>query len=240
MIQINDGIVNIDKEALAEENVRLATADVMTILEWSLDTFQDDIGMTTAFGTSGLVLLHHALQIMPDIKIFFIDTGFHFRETLEFSERISNEWNLNLEVVESMTSLEEVVKKVGAEPWRVNADLCCHYRKVEPLLRFIHTRKAWLHGLRKDQSIMRAAMEVIELDGRGVLKISPLIMWTGEHVWDYIHKHNIPYHPLHDQNYPSIGCEPCTLPVEKGGSERDGRWPFMQKMECGIHLKPPI
>ncbi len=240
MIQMNDGVMNIDREALAEANVRLADADVWTILDWSLENFQDDIGMTTAFGASGLVLLHHALEIMPDIKVFFIDTGFHFKETLQFSERISNEWGLNLEVSESLTSLEEVEAKVGPEPWRVNADLCCHYRKVEPLLRFIHSRKAWLHGLRKDQSIVRADMEVIELDGRGVLKISPLIKWTRNQVWDYIRYHDIPYNSLHDQDYQSIGCEPCTLPVEEGGSERDGRWPFMQKMECGIHLEPPI
>lgn len=240
MISRENGHVMIDREKLAEANERLANADTMTILKWAKETFQDDIAMTTAFGYSGLVLLHQALQVMPDLKIYFIDTGFHFPETLEFCEKIRKEWNLNLEVYQPLATREELKVKVGEVPYEVNADLCCHYCKVEPLLRFIHEKTAWLSGIRRDQSEYRAGVEIIELDGRGVLKISPMVAWTREQTWDYIREHNMLYHPLHDEGYPSIGCQPCTAPVREGGNERDGRWPFMQKMECGIHLKPPV
>ena len=218
-------------------NEKLADADVMTILKWAKKKFGDGLAMTTAFGYSGLVLLHHALQIMPRINIYFIDTGYHFPETIEFCNRIAKEWNLNLEVLKPAISKKQLEKRIGKAPYKKNPDLCYHYCKVEPLLRVIHEKAAWLSGLRKDQSITRADIEVIELDGRGVIKVSPLANWTREQTWDYIRKHNIPTHPLHEKGYPSIGCEPCTSSVKEGGDERDGRWPFMQKVECGIHLR---
>jgi len=230
--------MTIDRQALADANEKYSNADIMTILRWTYESFGNDVGMTTAFGYSGLVLLYHALQIMPDMKVYFIDTGFHFPETLQFCEWITNEWSLNLEVIKPHTTKEELYSRIGDEPYRINADLCCMYCKMEPLLRVIHTKKAWLSGIRRDQSESRAGIDVIELDGRGVIQISPMANWTGEQTWQYIKENDLPYHPLHDKSYPSIGCAPCTLPVKNGGNERDGRWPFMQKMECGIHLKP--
>ena len=146
------------------------------------------------------------------------------------------EWDLNLEVIEPETTKKQLEKKIGKEPYKVNADLCCHYCKVEPLLRVLHKHEAWLSGIRRDQSITRAKIQVIDLDGRGSIKISPMYKWTKKRTWDYIRENNVPYHPLNDNGYPSVGCEPCTVPVEEGGDERDGRWPFMQKLECGIHL----
>jgi phosphoadenosine phosphosulfate reductase len=229
--------MTLDGHTLAEANKRLANADSMTVLEWTRDTFGDEVGMTTAFGYSGLALLHQALQIMPELKIYFIDTGFHFAETLEFSEQLTEEWKLNLDVLRPFATKEEVEERVGKEPHRVNADLCCHYCKVEPLLRVIHSRTAWLSGIRRDQNRTRAGIQPIELDGRGVIKISPMGAWTKEQTWDYIREHNISCSPLHDKGYLSIGCKPCTTPVGKGGDERDGRWPFMLKTECGIHLR---
>lgn len=231
--------MTVDVDTLAKANERLANADVMTILRWAEETFGDDAGMMTAFGYSGLVLLHHALQVMPDMKIYFIDTGFHFPETIAFRDEISRKWHLNLETIKPMTSRAEVEKRISKEPYKTNADLCCHYCKVEPLLRVIHTKSAWLSGIRRDQNVTRAGIEPIELDGRGVIKVSPMTTWTRERTWGYLREHKLPYHPLHDKGFPSIGCMPCTAPVAKGGGERDGRWPFMLKTECGIHLKPP-
>jgi phosphoadenosine phosphosulfate reductase len=227
----------LDCRMLADANQRLAHADVPTILRWARETFGDDLSMTTAFGYSGIALLHHVLKIMPDIKLYFIDTGFHFPETLEFCDRLKDLWNLHLEIVRPRIGREELVAAVGSEPYKANPDLCCVYCKTEPLLRFIHKHTAWLSGLRRDQSTARSEIEVVEVDGRGVVKVCPMAHWTREQTWAYIRANRLPYHPLHDKGYPSIGCAPCTVPNVDGENERDGRWPFMQKLECGIHLR---
>lgn len=227
----------IDKKFLAESNKRLYNEDIYTILKWTKEVFgSNDVAMTTAFGYSGLVLLHHVRDIIPDIKIYFINTGFHFQETLDFCNNISSEWNLNLEILKPEVSKKELEAKLGSTPYDENPDLCCHYCKVEPLLRILKKHNAWLSGIRCDQSVTRAGIEVIELDGRGKIKISPMAHWTKDETWNYIRRYKLSYHPLHDKGYPSVGCEPCTFPVSDGGDERDGRWPFMQKLECGIHL----
>lgn len=224
------------KKFLAKANEKYSNADVDSILKWTKNAFGESFAFTTAFGYSGIAILHHALKIMPDIKIYFIDTGFHFKETLEFCEEITEKWSLNLEVLKPEATMKQLVKKMGNEPYKVNADLCCHYCKVEPLLRVLHNHSAWLSGIRRDQSMARGGVEVIDIDGRGCIKICPMAKWTKEQTWKYIKKNNLPYHPLHDKGYPSIGCAPCTVTVAEGGDERDGRWPDMQKLECGIHL----
>jgi phosphoadenosine phosphosulfate reductase len=228
--------MEVNHKSLAEANKRLKHAGINTILKWTFDKFGDDVSLTTAFGYSGLALLHHVLKIKPDIPLYFIDTGFHFKETMEFTNRITKEWNLRLKVFKPEISKRKLKRKIGEEPYRVNPDLCCHYCKVEPLLQFLHDKTVWLSGIRREQSATRAKIEPIEMDGRGVVKISPMYNWTQQQTWDYIIKNNIPYNPLHDKGYASIGCEPCTRPIKKGEKERDGRWPFMQKLECGIHL----
>lgn len=228
--------MDIDTKLLAQTRDKFIDADALTILKWTKETLGKNVAMTTAFGYSGMVLLHHALQIIPDLKIYFIDTGFHFKETVDFCNKITDEWNLNLEIIKPSITEETLNKKIGKLPYKINPDLCCHYCKVEPLLRILHDHTAWLSGLRRDQSRTRAGIETIEVDGRGTIKIYPLAYWTKERAWEYIKKHDLPYHPLHDKKYLSIGCEPCTIPIEKGGDERNGRWPDMQKLECGIHL----
>jgi len=228
--------MEIYKKFLAEANKKYSNSDVDTILKWTKNTFGESFAFTTAFGYSGIAILHHALKIMPDMKIYFIDTGFHFKETLDFCKEITEKWNLNLEVLKPEITVKQLKKKMGKEPYKVNPDLCCHYLKVEPLLRVLHKHSAWLSGIRRDQSITRGGVEVIDVDGRGCIKICPMAKWTRKQTWDYIKKNKLPYHPLHDKGYPTIGCQPCTIPVKDGGDERDGRWPDMQKLECGIHL----
>jgi phosphoadenosine phosphosulfate reductase len=228
--------MDVDVEFLAQARNKLTDADVFKILKWTKKTFGNNVAMTTAFGYGGVVLLHHVLKIIPDLKVYFIDTGFHFKETIDFCNRIIDEWNLNLEIIKPTVLKTELEKKIGDSPYKLNPDLCCHYCKVEPLLRVLHNHSAWLSGLRRDQSRTRAEIEIIEMDGRGTIKIYPLAHWTKEQTWKYIKKNNLPYHPLHDKDYLSIGCKPCTKPIKAGGDERDGRWPDMQKLECGIHL----
>jgi phosphoadenosine phosphosulfate reductase len=175
-------------------------------------------------------------DILPELPIYFIDTRFHFEETLKLAEKIKKEWKLNIIYISTKYTEQQLEEAIGKEAYKVDPDLCCHYRKVEPLLRILKTKKAWVSSIRRDQSKTRAEIDVIEVDGRGTIKINPMYNWTRDQTWLYIKKYDLPYNPLHDQYYPSIGCVPCTAPIDKGGDERDGRWMGMQKLECGIHL----
>ncbi len=197
--------------------------------------FGGSLAMTTAFGYTGIVLMHFVKDIIPDIPIYFIDTRFHFEETIKLAKKIKKEWNININTISSKYSEKELETILGKEPYKTNPDLCCKYRKVEPLLQTLKEKNAWLSSIRRDQSKTRADIEVIEVDGRGTIKINPLYNWTRDEIWMYIRKYDLPYNPLHDQYYPSIGCRPCTKPVDKGGNERDGRWADIEKTECGIH-----
>jgi phosphoadenosine phosphosulfate reductase len=217
-------------------NDKLLKSSTEEIIQWTADNYGDSIAMTTGFGYSGIALINMATEIIPDLKLFFIDTGYHFKETIELSYKLEEFWGIELNRVKPTLTKDKVIELVGEKPYLVNADLCCHYNKVEPLLTFIHKYDVWLSGIRRDQSNTRASIQPIELDGRGVIKVSPMFNWTKEQTWKYIKDKNIPYNPLHDESYPSIGCQPCTHPVEEGGDERDGRWLLMQKLECGIHL----
>ena len=226
----------ISMEEAAEISDLLEDKSIEEILAWAVERFGDRLGFMTALGYSGVVLLHHILKLKPDIEANFIDTGFHFPETLQFLQRLRNEWGVKFVVLRPHMSAQELHEAVGDEPWKVNADLCCHYMKVEPLLRVIHTRDAWLSALRRDQSAARAEIDVVEMDGRGTLRIHPMAGWTFERTWEYIRKNNLPYHPLHDKGYPSVGCLHCTAQVAPGQHERTGRWNSMPKLECGLHL----
>jgi phosphoadenosine phosphosulfate reductase len=222
-------------ENIIEMSENLRDSSPVEVLEWAVDTFYDELGMTTAFGYSGVFLLHKIIEIKPDIDIYFIDTGFHFPQTLKFAEFLREEWDLNLHVVHPLKSREEVIEETGNPPYLESPDLCCQYNKVEPLLSFIDSKTAWLNAIRRDQAQTRADIDVIQLDQRGILKIHPLYRRTSQQIWEYIRERHLPYNPLHDKNYLSIGCQPCTRPVAGSMHEREGRWPHSSKVECGIN-----
>ncbi len=215
---------------------RFEDKGVSEIIQESYNEFGDELAMTTAFGYSGIVLMSFVREIAPDLAIYFIDTRKHFDETIDLMNRIRDGWELNITSLYPYFPEETLEGIIGRDAVRDNPDLCCHYRKVEPLLRILGTKRAWLSAVRRDQSRTRSAIEVVEIDGRGTIKISPLWNWTSDQAWEYIRKNDLPYNALCDQNYPSIGCKPCTEPVEAGGDERDGRWKSMSKLECGIHV----
>lgn len=224
-------------EELPNIAAELADMDVEKMLTWAADRFGDRLGMTTAFGYSGIVLMDHIRKLGIDIDIFFIDTGFHFQETLDLAARIRDEWGLRIRSVEADEALREYVYQTfGSNPCKTHPDICCHFLKVAPLLTVLRTKDAWLSAVRRDQSLSRTSIDTVEIDGRGTFKISPLAYWTRDQAWQYIRENGLPYNPLHDQHYPSIGCWPCTEPVERGGDERDGRWKSIPKLECGIHV----
>ena len=217
----------------------LAGRPMEDVLRWAVDSFGDGLGVMTALGYSGIVMLDHLHRLVDNLTVYFIDTGKHFEQTLALKDEIERRWPIRFEVLTPAFSDAQIESLVGPEPWQTNPDLCCHYRKVEPLLRVLHTKKAWLSALRRDQSVSRSGLNPIEIDGRGSIKIYPLVDWTREQCWSYIREHDLPYNPLHDEGYPSIGCRPCTSPVLPGEPERAGRWNSMPKLECGIHVHAP-
>jgi len=227
--------MNYDPKRIQELKRELEDKDVTEIILSAHKKFGDKLAMTTAFGYSGIVLMSFVKDIVPEMPIYFIDTRYHFEETLKLAEKIKKEWKLNIIYLSTKYTEKELEKIIGKETYKTNPDLCCQYRKVEPLLSVLKTKDAWLSAIRRDQSRTRESIDVVEIDNRGIIKINPLYNWTKFQTWMYIRKYDLPYNPLHDQYYPSVGCKPCTSPVDKGGDERDGRWRNMPKEECGIH-----
>jgi phosphoadenosine phosphosulfate reductase len=175
--------------------------------------------------------------LKPDIKVFTIDTDFLFAESVALRETFAQKYGLNLEVMRGALSIEEQNRRHGLDLWQRDTDTCCALRKVEPTERALHGLDAWVAGLRRDQSQTRADIDVVERYDRPegpLFKVNPLLHWTRKDTWDYLLKHDIPYNPLLDRGYKSIGCWPCTRAVDPGDEERAGRWGG-QKAECGIH-----
>lgn len=218
-------------------NEKLLDLTLPERLKLIFDNWENDLGMTSAFGYSGMILMYHIKDMAPDFPIYFIDTRCHFQETLDFVDLIKANWDLNIIRIASDKSDDEINSELGTDIHETNPDQCCQLRKVDPLLKIIKTKKIWLHALRRDQAASRQHLNFIEQDPRGVIKVYPLIDWTRDQCWDFIHKHKVPYHPMHDQGYQSIGCRFCTTKVKDSDHERAGRWvSFPDKTECGLHL----
>jgi phosphoadenosine phosphosulfate reductase len=176
------------------------------------------------------------LRSKPDAHIFYLDTGLHFKETYETRDRLERKYQTRFIQALPKLTLEQQEDQHGAQLWVTNPDKCCAIRKVHPLSEVLGNYDAWITGIRRDQSPTRANAGKVEYDIKfGLVKINPLADWTNKQVWKYIQEENIPYNPLHDQDYPSIGCEPCTLPVKPGDDPRAGRWAGSSKTECGLH-----
>ena len=195
--------------------------------------------ITSSFQAEDVVVLHMALQVQPRIPVLFLETGYHFPETLTYRDRIASEWDLNLVVVEP----EQSVAKQEAQFGILNQtapDRCCGLRKVEPLYRALGSYTTWVTGLRRQQSKSRASLQPHEFftlpSGHILAKLSPLAEWTTRDVWQYAEQYSIPLLPLYDLGYTSIGCAPCTSLPFDADDPRSGRWSG-RKLECGIHLQ---
>ncbi len=211
-----------------------------SVLEWAASTI-DRLAIATSFQASGLVILHMLREIRGDLPVLFLNTGFHFTETLGFCSRITQEWDLKLvELRGEHGSAQKQAELYGSELYRRDPDRCCFINKVEPLQKALEGYDGWVSGLRRDQSPMREETPVVEAQmlpsGNEVLKIHPLAYWTKEQVHSYISEHEIPTHPLLEQGFASIGCWPCTRAIKPGEDERAGRWDGNTKTECGIHM----
>jgi len=204
------------------------------ILAWAIDTFWPQIALSSSFQTQSMALLHMATSIRRDLLVFFLDTGYHFWDTLIFRERIASEWRLNVLDLYRDSRWDVFVRQnVRVLPLE-DPDLCCYIHKVQPMQRALKDMEAWISGIRRDQTPTRAQAKILELQN-GLLKINPLLNWTKADVDAYIEKYNLPSHPLTEKGYRSIGCAPCTVAIGVGDDERAGRWAGRGKTECGLH-----
>jgi len=220
---------------IAALNERFESAQPQAIVEWAVDTFGDGLSVGASFGgASGMAILHMVSRLKPDVHVFVLDTDYLFEETYETMRRAVPALGLtNVQVYKSKLTHEEQARQYGAALWMRDPDLCCELRKVEPNRRALEGRTAWVSGLRRDQSEGRAAISIISWAEKfGVVKINPLANWSEKQTWAYILEHKVPYNPLLDRGYASIGCYNCTVPGVQG---RAGRWQGFEKDECGLH-----
>ena len=197
---------------------------------WALQTFPRRVALTVSFGGGGLVLAHIISRLDRSVPVLFLDTGFHFPETLAFKDEFAARYGLNVIELQPLTNPGPL--------YQTDPDRCCWIRKVEPLERALAGYDAWISAVRQDQASSREAIESVErhrIGGREIVKIFPLAQWTRSDVAHYLEEHDVPHHPLQDRGYTSIGCWPCTRPTAPGESERAGRWSGTSKKECGLH-----
>lgn len=215
---------------------RLNGAHPREILRWAVETFATKLTMATAFGPEGCVILHMLSEIDPKVRVFNLDTGYQFPETLALRDRIAERYGIEVEMVQPSTTVAEYEALNGGPVYSHDTDRCCADRKLGPLRRAIVGYDAWISAIRADQSAHRLKASVVGWDAKfDLVKVNPLLGWTKRDVWAFVMEHKVPYNPLHDQGYPSIGCWPCTRSVVSGGDERDGRWSGQAKTECGLH-----
>src|SRR4051812_17568928 len=204
-------------EQITAAAAQLANESPQVILRWAVESFFPRLTMATAFGAEGCCLIHMLAEIEPQVRIFNLETGYQFKETLELRERIKERYGIEVEYVRPETTVAEYERLHGQPIYSQNPNQCCFDRKVLPLRRAVVGYHAWISAIRKDQTAHRGQANVVQWDGKfNLVKINPLLTWTKKDVWNFIFKHNVPYNPLHDQGYPSIGCWPCTEPVESG------------------------
>jgi phosphoadenosine phosphosulfate reductase len=210
-------------------------ADPRTIIAWAADRFMPRLAVTSSFQTQSVALLHLIGQTRPDIPVIFLDTGYHFPETLAYRDQLVEQFGLTLRVIRPAAAPTDLAKPHADALYRRDPEMCCYVNKVEPMQRALRDLDAWLTGIRRDQTENRAHAQPVERLDDGRVKINPLLAWTRQDLWTYINRHDLPSHPLFNQGYLSIGCAPCTAPVADGDDERSGRWAGTGKTECGLH-----
>jgi phosphoadenosine phosphosulfate reductase len=211
---------------LAQLNDEFETMPASKIVRWAVDNFSPHLALTASM--TDAVVIDIATKIDPAIEVVFIDTGYHFPETLDTVELVRKRYGLNLRMMTVGHHAEEL--------WKIDPENCCSSVKVGQLDRALAGKAAWMSGLRRTEAEGRNEAPIVVRDLRGLIKINPVATWTDADVWGYIEAHDVPYNPLIDQGYLSIGCMPCTEAVAEGADPRSGRWAGRDKSECGIHL----
>ncbi|MGI9176922.1 MAG: phosphoadenylyl-sulfate reductase [Pirellulales bacterium] len=226
------------REDLARASRSLESATPQEIVRWAADRFGNRLTMATAFGPEGCLIIHWLAAIAPTTFVFNLDTGYQFPETLSLRDRIAARYGIEVVLEQPATTVEDYERAHGGPIYRVDPDRCCGDRKLAVVTRVLANYDAWMSGIRRDQSPDRAAAPIVGWDHKfGVVKVSPLANWTKAMVWNEIVREGVPYNPLHDRGYVSIGCAPCTRAVSGGEDERSGRWSGTAKTECGLHSR---
>ena len=223
-------------EELAEHNARLETATPQEVIAWASQRFAPRLTMGTAFGPEGMTIIHMLSTIAPETPIFNLETGYQFDETLNMVNRIRKKYGMEVELKRPELTVEQFEEANGGPVYKENPSACCFHRKLVVLRSAARDMDAWISAIRRDQSADRAKAPIVGWDKKfGLVKVNPLANSTKQSVWKMIMDEEVPYNPLHDQGYTSIGCAPCTRAVLFGEDERAGRWSGTAKTECGLH-----
>jgi phosphoadenosine phosphosulfate reductase len=242
---MNTNIMEIDRET--PPVAWLESATPLEILRWAVENYGSKLTMATAFGAEGCAILDMLAKIRDETgvfpDVFNLDTGYQFGQTLSLRKQFETKYGIPIRVITPDAGIEEAEARSKAEHgvplYKSDPNECCYWRKVAPLPLALEGFDAWISAIRRDQTPERANVPIVSRDKTyPLIKINPLANWSKEQVWDYIRKNGVPTNPLHAQGFPSIGCWPCTKPVEQGQDERAGRWAGTEKRECGIHLPP--
>ena len=233
----------LDVQSLARQ---LEPQSAQEVLQWAVKEFHPRLGLASSFGAEDVVLIDLLVKINPEATIFTLDTGRLNEETYEVMERIRQKYGISIKsYFPSMEKVQSLERGKGFYSFRQsieNRKECCGIRKVEPLNRALSELDAWITGLRRAQAVTRTETPKVEVDAahNNMIKVNPLTDWSESQVWDYIKANDVPYNKLHDLNYPSIGCSPCTRAVKPGEDIRAGRWWWEnpEQKECGLHVKP--
>ncbi len=230
---------------IVEVAKNLESKDPQAALKWGVENFFPRIGFASSFGAEDVVVIDLISKVNPKVTIFTLDTGRLPEETYEVMDQIRDRYGVTItSYFPDKAAVEELERGKGFYSFRKsieNRKECCGIRKVEPLNRALAGLDAWITGLRREQAVTRAGLPKVEVDAahRGMVKLNPIADWTTDQTWDYIRKNKVPYNKLHDLNYPSIGCAPCTRAVKPGEDIRAGRWwwELPEQKECGLHVK---
>lgn len=243
MVYTSEALVKITNLYLDELNQRFESAHPKEILAWCVANLPTGLVQTSAFNVDDIVItdiLYRDLKPKNPVPVLFLDTLYHFPQTLELVEKAKQVYNLDLRTykIPDVDTREAFAARYGEALWDTNIEKFHHLTKIEPLQRGLAElgTVAWITGRRRDQAVTRANMPILELDNQQRLKVNPLANWTRKQSWAYAAEHQMIYNPLHDQGYASIGDEPITTPVAEGEDERAGRWRGSNKTECGIHI----
>jgi phosphoadenosine phosphosulfate reductase len=220
---------DVDLEELHRVAAELEGKPAGAAVRWAWERYGTGIFVAASFQDT--VLIDVAVREVPEIEVVFLDTQYHFAETLWYVDQIRERYDLNLTIMEPLAERDDL--------WQIDQNECCAIRKVEPLARALQGKQAWMTGLRRSEASTRAKAPIVHLDlGRGVVKVNPLAPWSDLDVDGYVADHDLLEHPLKSRGYPSIGCWPCTRPVAEGEDPRAGRWAGSGKTECGLHGWP--
>lgn len=223
---------------LIQANHDLEGAPPEEILTWAWNRLGPRLAATSSFQTQSLPLLHLIACTVPELPVYFLDTGFHFPETLAFRDALAARLGLRVLTLQPLMGHAGFKNRHG-ELFRTNPDLCCHMNKVEPWQQVKNGLAGWISGIRRDQTEQRRNTPVVTCERNGQIKVCPLAAWSEADIWRYINRHDLPVHPLLEQGYMSIGCAPCTRAVTANEEARAGRWAGTAKTECGLHIEPP-